>query len=168
MQDWKLQGPPPLCSVTEKSTYNTCCDVFLPPNGQMLDNNAVCTRSVSSTDLVVTAAAQVVGHGDLGIGRQWRWCHFLWHAGLERRLFEHIIQASICPVVRSWFQPQQVWHRDKQGKGGSMFRESAVFCWCRALKSKPTVIIMRSWSCGLHESFSKTSWIKLSTFSGCW
>lgn len=58
------------------------------------------------TDLIVTAAAQVVA--DFGVGRRRRWRDFLWHAGLERRIFQHVVQTAVCPVAWNWLQSQQV------------------------------------------------------------
>lgn len=64
-------------------------------------------------DLIVAAAAQVVGRGSVRAVRQ-RWRrHFLWHGGKERRLFQHVIQAAVCAVVGHRLQAQQVWHGDR-------------------------------------------------------
>ena len=82
-----------------------------------------CVASPSSSDLVITAAAQVVGQGGIRVGRRWRWCHFLWHARLVRRLFEHGVQAAVCPVVRSRLQAQQVWvEKEEQSE---MYRKAS-------------------------------------------
>lgn len=70
--------------------------------------------SLSSSDLIITAAAQVVGRGGIRVGRRRRCCHFLRHAGVVRRIFQHIVQAAVRPVVRGRLQPQQVWDRARQ------------------------------------------------------
>lgn len=70
--------------------------------------------SPSSSDLVITAAAQVVCQSGIRVGRRWRWCHFLWHAGLVRRLFEHGVQTAVRPVVRGRLQAQQVWDEKEE------------------------------------------------------
>lgn len=64
--------------------------------------------SLSCSDLVVTAAAQVVSPGGVRGGCRRRRRHFLRHAGMVRRLFEHVVQAAVRPVVGGRLQPQQV------------------------------------------------------------
>lgn len=85
-----------------------------------------CVASPSSSDLVITAAAQVVGQGGIRVGRRWRWCHFLWHARLVRRLFEHGVQAAVCPIVRGRLQAQQVW--DRKEEQSEMYRKGSALC----------------------------------------
>lgn len=68
----------------------------------------------TSSNLVVAAAAQIVGDVAVRVRCLWGRRDFLWHAGVERRIFQYIIQAAVSPVIWNRLQPQQVLNGDDQ------------------------------------------------------